>query len=270
MTLDVSDFANYMLTGQSNHRYYVMLNKQAFDNDAALALYAAVKSADWTSSSLIKQRVREYISSESDPSNRGNVFMSAFLNAMQPIINVPAVDALLETDALSQAARYGQYSTSVLLNIAIRSQDKRIIKRLASSPYVDLFAPDIRGFTPLYWACVADGDQADFAEVLISLGANANQISCEGLAIIYVAAQQGNTKCVELLAQNGADVNWRTPRGNTPLGNAAEEGRADTVRKLLELGANPHLRNHYGSSAADLARNCGHYTIASFIDNWRG
>ena len=83
------------------------------------------------------------------------------------------------------------------------------------------------GFSMLYVAATMPGDHAEVVQVLLNGGARPNGLTHEGLSPLYVAAQQGNSKCMRALIRAGADVNFTT-RGYqaTPLINASEEGSA--------------------------------------------
>ncbi|MEO0404420.1 MAG: ankyrin repeat domain-containing protein, partial [Bacteroidota bacterium] len=68
-----------------------------------------------------------------------------------------------------------------------------------------------------------------------------------------VAAQQGNTKMIDLLISLGADLNYTGPDGRTPLMNASLRGKALAVQELINKGANPNAKDQEGRTALDFA-----------------
>lgn len=72
---------------------------------------------------------------------------------------------------------------------------------------------------------------------------------------LLLAAAQGNTEGVKLLADKGANVNVRQSLyGSSALYWAALSGHAATVRLLLDRGADPKIENFNGIGPADAAK----------------
>lgn len=70
---------------------------------------------------------------------------------------------------------------------------------------------------------------------------------------------------MNLLAASGAQINVRGDLGDTPLHLAAMRGRVRGAARLLELGADPELRNEFGETALDAARNGTHLEVARLL-----
>lgn len=83
---------------------------------------------------------------------------------------------------------------------------------------------------------------------------------------LHNAARAGSIPQVESLIQQGAVLDARDSAGRTALMLAAMQGQTATVQKLLALGANPLLLDRDGLSAAQLARQRGHDSLAELIE----
>lgn len=75
-------------------------------------------------------------------------------------------------------------------------------------------------------------------KVLLTAGADANQLSSEGLSPLHLAAKTDNREITELLIHYGAeDCNVADQHGRTPLVEAAIKGHAQVLDVLLHCGA---------------------------------
>ena len=79
---------------------------------------------------------------------------------------------------------------------------------------------------------------------------------------LHSAAAGGHTAVCRLLIERGADVNAVQRGSFTPLMAAAQNGDGELIEMLLAAGADPAARTDDGRSAADLARDAGHRTLA--------
>jgi ankyrin repeat protein len=61
----------------------------------------------------------------------------------------------------------------------------------------------------------------------------------DGNTLVMLAAYNGRTGTVRLLAERGADVNRVNDRGQTPLAGAVFKADTEVVRALLGAGADP-------------------------------
>ncbi|WP_448218483.1 ankyrin repeat domain-containing protein [Endozoicomonas sp. 2B-B] len=71
---------------------------------------------------------------------------------------------------------------------------------------------------------------------------------------LYMAAQEGNTQCVNLLLNAGANPNTALPTGATPLFIAALKGNVECLKILLNFGADlKAARYRDGATALSIA-----------------
>lgn len=71
-----------------------------------------------------------------------------------------------------------------------------------------------------------------------------------GRTPLHVAAMNGATKCVRLLAERGALLEARDDAGHSPLISALEAGHAETAAVLIQLGAHLTYRHTPDDSPA--------------------
>lgn len=122
------------------------------------------------------------------------------------------------------------------------------------------------GWTPLHLAVFFG--RANTTRVLLSKGADLNAVSRsqERVTPLHSAlANPHNTSLALLLVEAGADINTAQAQGYTPLHYAAANGLETIVRTLLEKGADKSMRDITGKTAADLANEKGHHTLAALL-----
>jgi ankyrin repeat protein len=91
------------------------------------------------------------------------------------------------------------------------------------------------GGTALYLA--AQKGQLEIVKALLNLGADVNVLFANQYTPVYVAAEKGREKVIQLLAaETKADLNFPDKKGITPLIAAVQEGHANVVKALLETG----------------------------------
>ncbi len=103
--------------------------------------------------------------------------------------------------------------------------------------------------TPLADA-VLRGDSAAL-RVLLTQGADVNEVQGDGMTALHWAASRGNVSATRMLVSAGARVDPVTRNGQyTPLHLAAQNGRAEAVRALLSAGANVNATTSSGGASA--------------------
>lgn len=111
-----------------------------------------------------------------------------------------------------------------------------------------IHAVDDRGRTPLYFAL--NGNQFEFAEKLLTAGANPNHaINC-GHTVIHAAAQNNQPHFIDLLLRWKGDINGQNESGWTPLLLAMAAGATEAASRLVTAGADLHKANSAGMTPA--------------------
>jgi ankyrin repeat protein len=107
----------------------------------------------------------------------------------------------------------------------------------------------------------------DTARELLDRGADVDLRDVEGFTSLHLAAQGFHLHVARLLIAHGADVDARNKFGNTPLLVALvnSRGQAEMIALLKEAGADVNLKNHAGSSPADLARSVVNEALARIV-----
>lgn len=122
------------------------------------------------------------------------------------------------------------------------------------------------GLSPLMIA--AGLGRCDMVALLLAAGADPHMLEPRmGATALHKAAQSGDTDMIALLLDNGAFVDQQsTVLGNTPLTDATLHKHEAAVRLLLDRGARTQIRNHWGQSAVELAREDGLDAIVQHIE----
>ena len=69
------------------------------------------------------------------------------------------------------------------------------------------------------------------------------------------AAEKGDLPAVRARLAAGDNVNAVNQFGSTALHYAIQTGRLDVVRELIQAGADPTLKNKWGETSRDVAKN---------------
>ncbi|KAJ8365242.1 hypothetical protein SKAU_G00140730 [Synaphobranchus kaupii] len=93
------------------------------------------------------------------------------------------------------------------------------------------------------WSCLHQAAFKGHAEIVRFLVgvARVNAIDDFEITPLFVAAQYGQRRCLEILADAGANVNCQSHDLATPMLIASQEGHLDCVEALLDRGADPNL-----------------------------
>ncbi|KAI6170524.1 Suppressor of tumorigenicity 14 protein-like protein [Aphelenchoides bicaudatus] len=114
--------------------------------------------------------------------------------------------------------------------------------------------------TPLHYA--AFNEHCNIVKLLLEKGADVNAVSkfseddstdSPSVSALYLAAQNGQVKCVRILLNKKANINHKTHEGFTALHIASQEGNYDVVKLLVDSGADIEIKTINGKTALDLA-----------------
>ena len=83
---------------------------------------------------------------------------------------------------------------------------------------------------------------------------------------VHAASCEGHKDVVAFLGSRGADVNAVTDSQRTPLHLAAYNGKASVCTALLALGADPAVKDNWGATALDLARQQNETECAAVLE----
>eukprot|EP00658_Telonema_sp_P-2_P070172 TRINITY_DN59771_c0_g1_i2.p1 TRINITY_DN59771_c0_g1~~TRINITY_DN59771_c0_g1_i2.p1 ORF type:complete len:715 (-),score=195.85 TRINITY_DN59771_c0_g1_i2:26-2170(-) len=89
---------------------------------------------------------------------------------------------------------------------------------------------------------VSKADGCEGIDMLLTQGADANLVDCDGVTPLCIAAVGGSHQIVELLQVKGAAVDLQNPDGETALLMAVQHGHRNVVATLSKRRANPNLR----------------------------
>lgn len=94
------------------------------------------------------------------------------------------------------------------------------------------------------WSACTSGKQ-HCASLLLSLGADVNELNGHNFSILMATVKDGNAECAELLLQHGAEVNLKDKLGRTALFYAVDSwySRVGCVDILIKYGAEIDARD---------------------------
>jgi ankyrin repeat protein len=170
--------------------------------------------------------------------------------------------ALYRNDA-AEAARLAEAAAALTIWEAAALGKDAVVARLALEDRgrVDAAAPE--GHTPLGLA--AFFGRAATVELLLTHGADPALASSNTMKVqpLHAAVAGRNAECVRAILDPGADPNARQQVGYTPLMGAASAGRQDLADLLVARGADRSLQSEDGKTAASVASEHGHASLAT-------
>ncbi|KAL6812589.1 ankyrin repeat-containing domain protein [Trichoderma sp. SZMC 28015] len=136
------------------------------------------------------------------------------------------------------------------------------IRRLIDNG-TDINGCDIRGWTPLHYACHTGNASEHVARLLLEKGALVNVQGRDGTAPIHCAAIEGHFKIVQLLLEFGANIDILDGFGSTALHAAALKGSAEVFQCLFSQSR--ITRDKQGRTAIHKAAMVG---FSAAIEYW--
>lgn len=111
----------------------------------------------------------------------------------------------------------------------------------------------------------------DIADFLINSGIDINIQDKAGFSALHYAVWWKNLPIIKTLIEKGANVNQMDNKGNTPLWYSLTLYRQicdlEIVKMLLFHGATPSLKNIYGRSPLDFAKELDVKEISEALSN---
>lgn len=127
----------------------------------------------------------------------------------------------------------------------------------------DINGCDIRGWTPLHYACHIGKTSIHVARLLLERGADANVRGRDGTAPIHCAVTEGHLEIVKLLLEFEANIDVLDGSGSTALHAAVLKGSAE-IFKLL-CARSRKIRDKQGRTAFHTAAMAG---FSDAIECW--
>ncbi|UKZ94710.1 uncharacterized protein TrAFT101_009563 [Trichoderma asperellum] len=141
-------------------------------------------------------------------------------------------------------------------------KDAIVLCQAAIRSFVEVSAKidggDIRGWTPLHYACWVGNTW--MARLLLEKGASVNAQSHDGTAPIHCAAREGHLETIEILLEFRAAIDAMDGGGKTALHLAALNGHPETI-KLLRQRRCGKLLDKWGRTALHLAATAGEAVV---------
>lgn len=100
----------------------------------------------------------------------------------------------------------------------------------------------------------AHEDQLDLLKQTLTT-ANVNDIGEDGATVLFLAAQEGHTNCVQYILEMGADVNQEMETTCRALASGVDSGVVPVARLILEAGADVNHKDMHGRRPIDGAIN---------------
>jgi len=175
--------------------------------------------------------------------------------------NESTVRALLHLDPLPDALRYA--AEAAMESATLRGQTE--IAKLLIRAGLPINERTPAGATYLSDAALKGRKQ--LVQILLDQGADVNADNPAGGTPLHDAALGGNPEIIGLLLDHGARVDAQDQESRaTPLMIAASLGRSSAVALLLHRGANPNLKDRFGHTALDRARQIDDDAIIRLLE----
>lgn len=149
------------------------------------------------------------------------------------------------------------------LNMAAAKGNAELVDVLLKAG-ADVNLANLAGVTPLMGA--AFSGKADIVRKLLAAGARIDPLDRVKKNAATYAAGNGCADCLAELLRAGIQVNARLENDLTLLMWAAAYGHEATVNLLLAQGAERGLKDSRGKTAADMAREGNHLTVARLLE----
>ncbi len=187
----------------------------------------------------------------------------------------------------------------MFLKAVVNGDTKKVEKLLVEDP--DLVTlKDGKGKggigSPVLCVAVQHGHK-DIADLLLSRGADPNEMDISGRTCLHVAARKGDVELIELLIKHGMDVNvrahdssrsiplchagsrqaaevliaegadlsWKDKSGGIVLHSLIRTGTTDAAEAIIEHGVDVNAQNNFGSTAIHVTAEHGSRKMAEVL-----
>ena len=149
------------------------------------------------------------------------------------------------------------------LFVAYKKERKSIVETLLQAPDLIIDATPPGGVATL-WHAAENGD-TKVLHMLLSKGAKVDVKPPGGSTAMYRAAVRQDSATAGVLLQHGADVNASPPGGTTALWHAASKGDESMVRLLLMYNADTEVKPPGGKTALTQAIKKGNSEVTRIL-----
>ena len=111
----------------------------------------------------------------------------------------------------------------------------------------------------------AQNGQHKVVEILVTARADIHLARADGGTALLVAAQNDHNEVVKILVKAGVDLDQALKSGAKALFLAAQNGHHDVVNTLLEAGAHLNLTRNDGTTALLMATQNGHHEVVNTL-----
>lgn len=245
-----SDLWNYL---QALYEFQDKNGRQKYAKDFSINISSQDQKSLFTSAKIFKE---EFLSRLRDPTEQE--WTSEVAKAEDVFYRT-----LLHYFATFTYDSNGHVNTEKLGTISGSTQKDAIILFQATiRSFVDVSAKidggDIRGWTPLHYACWVGNTW--MARLLLEKGASVNAQSHDGTAPIHCAAREGHLETIEILLEFRAAIDAMDGGGKTALHLAALNGHSETIKLLRQRGCRKVL-DKWGRTALHLAAIAGEAVV---------
>ncbi len=165
-------------------------------------------------------------------------------------------------DALVINNKIGRY-TEDSIHDAVKKGDSNSVRAILESDPVQLNALDDYRYTPLDWAATVA--EWDIIELLVSKGAEVDNVGWDGGTVLHRACHYDNTDIIRLLIRRGADLHRRNQWGRTALHVAARLGHINVAALLIKNGLDLSAETKEGWTPLHVAAKSGHRKMMEFL-----